>query len=569
MKQSDSLSWLELPPRDMTGYVNNSLLHGGGKVAAAYVGLRAVPESIKGVWMHGWLPDFICELDPDMPFGEQVAADAVRYVASKGHEKYLADSGYPARAIGLPIAYLPPKTYARRPGSLLVMPVHSETSTTHQWQFAEYADQIAALKPHFETVVACVHTSCITNGYWVNEFESIGVPVIEGAHGCDRNSLERICALASQFEFVTTNGFGSHIVYGSVFGAKASIYGDFCTYTEDDCPDLYRFALRPGLLEKLVESLSEKSIRSVLGEFFVHPREAKQRVEWGLGQIGYQNRITPAEMRKSFGWEWYRGPLEKVKKKTAHVSQLVSRRVLTSRMRAALQERSDPALKARNAEIRRLQNLPPDRPGTALLDDEEFHFLRAKDFAEEYRRVFEEEACAFLSVKASPVIIDWGAGVGIPLRFWARKYPAPEIHAYAASGDERECLQKNAALVKNGKVVLHEKPSDLGELLQGDIDFLRINLGPDSAEALVALGGKLKSVKRCLVVCRTDMGEDQSLSRVLALMESCGFRYHLQSPGAAPNPLVFLPIKENADCAVNVWGYQGEKFPNALRETVA
>jgi hypothetical protein len=76
-------------------------------------------------------------------------------------------------------------------------------------------------------------------------------------------------------------------------------------------------------------------------------------------------------------------------------------------------------------------------------------------------------------------------------------------------------------------------------------------------------------VRRCVVVCRTDAGRSQSLSRVLALMESCGFRYHLHAPIAAPNTLVLLPIKENADCAVNVWGYQGEKFPNALRETVA
>lgn len=501
-----------------------------------------------------------------MPFGEPVGRDVVRYVASKGHEKYLLEAGYHAKAIGLPIAYLAPKTYARRPRSLLVMPVHSETSTTHKWKFREYAEQIAALKPDFEEVVACVHSSCIVNGYWVKEFESLGIPVVEGAHGCDLNSLERIRALASQFEFVTTNGFGSHIVYAAAFGAKASIYGEFCNYTEEDHPDLEFYASRPGLLEKLIASVSEQSVRTFLGEFFRHPAEADSKVEWGLEQIGHHNRISPREMRKCFGWERYREPLERFQQTSKHYFQKVSNRLLTQNMRIALAERKDGALKARNAELRRIEALPPDQAGTACLDGKLFHFVRSANFLDEYRSVFERNTCSFLSVKASPVVIDWGAGVGIPMRFWAGKYPAPEIHAYAATPREKDYLLRNAALAASAKVVVHESVDELADLLAGEVDFLRINLGNESVACLLKLGERLKSVKRCLVVCQTQTGRAQSLSRVFALMEDCGFRYHMQAPRAASNPMTFLPIKDNADCFVNVWAYRGKKFPYAVAE---
>lgn len=567
MKKADTISWLELPERDPCRYMGNSLLYGTGKVAGAYAGLRHIPEKIKGEWMHGWNPDFVCRIDTELPFGEPVRKGDIRYVATEYQVRFFAENNLPAKAIGMPITYLPPKTYKRRPGTLLVMPVHSETASTHQWKFRQYAEEIAALKSQFKEVVVCVHTSCITNGYWVNEFREIGVPVIEGAHGNDRNSLERIRALASQFEFMTTNGFGSHIAYFSAYGAKVSIHGSFCSYTQEDFPDHALFASKPGLLKKLAHSLSEGCVRANLGEFFLHPLKASQRVEWGLEEIGYHNRVSPAELRRCFGWKWYQEPLDRARKKATMYFQIASNRLLTRRMRDALQEWQDPALKARNTELRRLEALPGNQHGTALLDGQAFHFLRAKDFVDEYRRVFQRHACGFPCAKSAPVIVDWGAGIGIPARFWARDYPGSKIHTYAATSQEKECLQRNAALAKNAGIVVHEREEELTGLLGEEIDFLRINLGEQSIACFAALGDALKSVKRCLIVCQTPIDKSQSLSSVLSLMERCGLRYHVQASYAADNPMLSLPLRHSADCLVNVWGYQGNKFPFALPET--
>jgi hypothetical protein len=568
MSKADTVSWLELPEREFGPYLGNSLLHGADKVAGSYAGLRVSPTKIKGAWIHGWYPRFLCSLDSDLPFGELVRAGDTRYVATKFHEEFLSAHGLPTKAIGLPIAYLPPRAYRRRAGTLLVMPVHSETSTTHKWKFREYAQQISELKPHFDEIVACVHTSCITNGYWVNEFREIGVPVIEGAHGCDRNSLERIRALMSQFEFMTTNGFGSNIAYASAFGAKASIHGEFCNYTEADHPDLYFFSAKPGLLEELIRRVSEESIRSHLAEFFTDPLKAQQRVEWGLEQIGYRNRISPAEMRRCFGWKWYQGHLEKVRKKSNLYFHIASNRLLTRRMREVLEEWKEPALKVRNTELRRLKSLPSDQAGTAILDGHSFHFLRPADFLEEYRRIFEDDACAFLSTKASPVIVDWGAGIGIAARFWARKYPKPVIHAYTETREERELLLRNTEEVGNATVSVYESVDKLSGLFEAEIDFLRIELAESSIDALLNAKEGLKAVKRCLVVCKTAVGQKQKLSRVLDLLEQSGFRYHLRDRKSSPNPLVFLAAEGKVDCQIEVWAYQGEKFPNTISESI-
>ncbi len=45
--------------------------------------------------------------------------------------------------------------------------------------------------------------------------------------------LRRLRRLFGRFEFVTTNGFGSHIAYAAAAGAKVSVFGP---YAEFPCP---------------------------------------------------------------------------------------------------------------------------------------------------------------------------------------------------------------------------------------------------------------------------------------------------------------------------------------------
>lgn len=440
------------------------------------------------------------------------------------------------------------------------MPAHSLDYTLHEWRFKEYVDAIVSIRAEFALVAACIHPSCLKHGYWVKEFEKAGIPIIPGANANDLNALERVRALMSQFEFVTTNAYGSLLAYSSAFGAKVSIFGPFCNYNAGDFKNCGFYEEQPGLCEKVVHLINEETMRMEYPDFFCHPREAKERVEWGLEQIGFNNRISPFEMQRCFGWEWYHEPMRKAKT-YFHIG---ANKLLTRKMRTALDEWGSPQVKARNSELRRIESLPKGQGGSAVLEGLSLHFDDPQRFLLEYRRIFLGKALDVPSIKGSPSIVDWGAGIGLTMRYWANKFPTPEIHLFEPHDEMREALAKNAAEATNAKVQIHENSRELAELLERPVDFLRIDLGMLGLELLEGVGDRIRAAERILVTCRTELGKEQQVSKVLKLLENDGFRYHLSPRNASANPLVDLKCQQGADCVVDVWGYRGDKFPRTV-----
>jgi precorrin-6B methylase 2 len=555
------LANFELPEVHLAPFSSASLQYGAGLVVSRYCRLSYRPEKINGYWEHGWLSHHRL-VDPRVAFGvvDQKKQGGNCWVGTQIIANYLKKNGYSARAIGLPIAYVEPKSYERKKNSLLVMPAHSLDYTQHEWRFEEYVDAILSIRAEFALVTACIHPSCLKHGYWVKEFEKAGIPIIPGANANDLNALERVRALMSQFEFVTTNAYGSLLAYGGAFGAKVSIFGPYCSLRREDFTNAVFYQDQPGLIDKTVDLLNEKIVRSVYPDFFCHPIEAKQRVEWGLEQIGWSNRISPAEMRRCFGWEWYHEPLRKAKT-YFHIG---ANKLLTRKMRTALDEWGSPQLKARNSELRRIESVAKGQSGRANLEGLSLHFQDPQRFLSEYRRIFLENALDVPCIKGSPVILDWGAGIGIPMRYWAKKFPTPEIHLFEPDDQMRETLAKNAAEATNAKLQIHENAGKLAELLDRSVDFLRMDLGLPAMELLKGVGDRIHAAERILLTCRTELGKEQQVSKVLRLLEDHGFRYHLSSRNASVNPLVELKSVHGADCVVDVWGYRGDKFPRTL-----
>lgn len=550
--------WIEVQAPSIAPFNSASLQYGAGKVAGQYAGISAVPTRINGCWVHGWTPDFFLCAGPAFAIGDEVPSGGEYcWVGTRRLEAYLRSFKIHAAAIGLPISYTSQTKLDRNPGSLLVMPSHSLDYTSHSWKFRDYAQQIYKIRSDFSSVVVCLHSSCIRNRYWLQEFSDLGIPVIEGANPNDLNSLERTRALLEQFEFVTTNGFGSHLAYASAFGAKVSIYGDYCEYSASDYKECGFYQENPGLADVIIPLFARKSLLENLPEFFSHPLEAKQRLDWGLEQIGWNNRISPAEMRRCFGWDWYHEPL----RKTKTYFHIFANRLLTRKARQRLEEWKNPGFREENQEIRRIQALPPNGAGTASLAGLGFHFGAAGRFLGEYTRVFQEKALDVPCIKGAPRIVDWGAGEGMPMRYWAQKFPSPVMDLHEPDAEKREILKKNMTLAKNAQILLHDNAQELQDLLQGEIDFLRVDMGAEGIRLLERCGNKISCVDRLLVTCRSQLGEPQNLSILLAVLERQGFRYHISPRVASANPLVALKTDSGVDGVVDVWGYRGDKFP--------
>ncbi len=280
--------------------------YGADRIAASYCGVQAPYPPPNGQWTHGWVPRYVSG-DPDIG-GEYLKLHALR----RGREDFwtavddpiplLRSLGWNARPIGMPIVYLPERPLPRRPRSLLVMPVHSLEWTTHDWRGEEYAEVIDHIRDRFDEVVVCVYPSCIENGYWIREFAAKGFPIVRGSHWSDANGLLRMQTLLSQFEFMTTNGFGSHIVYAAYFGARVSVYGPFPELHQEDMKEDQIYLPGNRHLELLLEAQAERVLRRQFPFLFCAPDLARPSAAWARDEVGQPHKIPPELMRELFHW---------------------------------------------------------------------------------------------------------------------------------------------------------------------------------------------------------------------------------------------------------------------------
>jgi hypothetical protein len=296
-----SNQWIEqrLPPIAPIPTHTEPDLYGASHIIAEQIE-RAAPGHSIGRWQHGWLffpPKFDVEVVVDN------GPEDVYLVATEDVVRFLREHGYRnAFAVGLPFAYADPSPFERVPGSLLVMPPHSLAHTRHTWKEGRYAEEIAALKDQFSTIVACVSVSCVRKGYWTSTFDRYGIPWIEGATPDDANALKRLHALFGSFEYVTTNAIGSHVAYAASVGCKVSLYGQYASYGAEDFQDCKYFQKYPEVLDYTIHSCQEDAVRMMYPDLFVNPKDAVSRIDWGRAMIGADNRRSGYVVAALLGW---------------------------------------------------------------------------------------------------------------------------------------------------------------------------------------------------------------------------------------------------------------------------
>ncbi len=292
-----------LPEKVAVPRKRNIEFYGAIHNVAEYCGLRKVvlPKDDRIIWQHGWHHSSK-NIDPRLVIGHQDHfPDRLQLVARKDQEDYLRSQGFERTlAVGLPICYLPDLPTCRLDNSLLVMPAHSLSYTTHSWGFQEYAEYIKGISGDFEHVLVSISPSCLENGYWIEEFRSLGVAMVLGADSKDRNALKRMQRLFQRFEYVTTNKMGSHIPYAAAFGAKVSIAGPFAESKEADFSESKYYQTYPDLLRMNLDWNSLANIRGLFDFLFVEPHEAVDRTEWGRAEIGFASRLTPERCKEVF-----------------------------------------------------------------------------------------------------------------------------------------------------------------------------------------------------------------------------------------------------------------------------
>lgn len=278
--------------------------YGVNRILNSYCGLRFPGEwPLAGFWSHGWMPSFAICHPYQIAHLSKPGQYPRNFVPRADMVEVLQQHGYgDVRAVGLPFVYLPAALVARIPASVLVAPAHSEPDLNAKSAgLPRLADVLEDLRKHFGLVVGCVHSQCLKNGNWLEDFQRTRVPYVSGANMRDANSLYRMRHLFSQFEVVVTNGFGSLIAYASACGAAVALTADYVQESREHMLSDSFYAKHPEVLDSVCEALSEKSLRRHCAFLWTPPHEAMPRVEWARRELGWDCRLSPQEAVKVFG----------------------------------------------------------------------------------------------------------------------------------------------------------------------------------------------------------------------------------------------------------------------------
>ncbi len=297
------ITWLidRLPPIEKIKLRSEPDYYGISRIIANELGHKRTPRSF-AQWLHGWI------YTRPITHPQQIAFwgmpnDSI-LVATQFEARCLQDFGYKkVNAVGMPFVYTRDLGITRQPNSLLIMPAHSGANHTIEIDADSYIQNILTFKSHFTEIVACIHSSCVVNGYWTSMLEKYEIPWIVGASVFDRNALQRMRNIFQSFEYVTTNTIGSHIPYAAYSGCKVGIF-NYQRYSLEDYKNDVWYLKYPELLLKDYELSDEQALRLSFPLLFSDPDQASLNFDWAKLALGEENKRSASEIHEILGWDF-------------------------------------------------------------------------------------------------------------------------------------------------------------------------------------------------------------------------------------------------------------------------
>jgi hypothetical protein len=299
---------------DLPDIIKNKDLgfYGSYKVFSQYLGLKKTANFIYGTIMHAWSPKEM-NLFPEFIISHN-KKNSREYLDRQDQVDFLKKKGFKnVYCIGNPIIYFPKININRIKNSLLVMPQHFAKHTLEDLSKNDIA-YTEFLKPKiskFDFVVLCLHPEDFEKGNY-KSLRKLFRNIVKGAYIEDINGYERIIKLLCQFEYVTTNFFGSNVAYGAYFGCKVSVIGP--QYLQKAEMLNYKFQLFKNVSKNENDALinyqneiMQKKLPKIYNRFVCNPKRAKKNVKWGKWQLGEKHKKSPEELKKLLGLnnEWF------------------------------------------------------------------------------------------------------------------------------------------------------------------------------------------------------------------------------------------------------------------------
>jgi len=230
--------------------------------------------------------------------------------------------------------------------------------------------------------------------------------------------------------------------------------------------------------------------------------------------------------------------------------------------------------------------LPRYEEVTVSLLDRPFRIADAASFYWSHREIFLDQIYRFIAPTPEPVIVDCGANHGTSVVYFKSLYPGtkitavesdPKIFAHLAwnigQRDFSGVTLVNKAIsnatapvrffhegadagrshfLENAKGTFEVEPIALDTLLDGHVDFLKMDIEGAETEAICA-SQKLDNVGQMFIEYHSFAGAEQTLAGLLQKLTAFGFRYYIQTQFCAPRPLISADCQLGMDLQLNIF----------------
>ncbi len=217
----------------------------------------------------------------------------------------------------------------------------------------------------------------------------------------------------------------------------------------------------------------------------------------------------------------------------------------------------------------------------------------APSYLAAYEEIFAKENYLFRSVKDSPFIIDCGANIGLSVIYFKKLFPDCRIVTFEPDPVVFNALKYNVGLFGYKEVELHKKaiwdaqtvlrfmaegsvsgrltkPGDadtervievntarLKDYLQGEVDFLKMDIEGAETRVIRDCSDQLRNVKNMFIEYHSHATEPQTLDEILHVLRDTGFRYQIKEAFVAKHPFVTRePHSWGNDLQLDIFAYR-------------
>lgn len=239
-----------------------------------------------------------------------------------------------------------------------------------------------------------------------------------------------------------------------------------------------------------------------------------------------------------------------------------------------------------------LHDMARNQATSALFDGFEFEIPDGFSFYWMHKEICRDQAYLFNVQQDAPYIIDCGSNYGVSI-IWFKNYcPNARIIGVEADPKILDLLSRNldrrnyadiqllnrAVSSKPGHISFHCLGADSGRIHAGqphgiasdaeiievptvllddligdnDVDFLKIDI--EGAELdVISESKKLSRVKQLFIEYHSFLDTPQQLSRLLAILESNGFRYYIDKVYSPDNPYLQITSNQGMDLQLRIF----------------